>query len=34
MMAIAFLDGILYAGISIVVFVGVMVIVMGLVAEK
>jgi hypothetical protein len=34
MTAITSLDVILYAGVSIVVFVGVMVMVMGLVAEK
>jgi hypothetical protein len=34
MMAIALINGILYAGIAIVVFVGAMVILMGLAAEK
>ena len=34
MMAIALLDGILYTGIAIVVFVGAMVMVMGLAAKK
>jgi hypothetical protein len=34
MMAIALINGILYAGISIVVFVGAMVIVMQIAAEK
>ena len=33
-MAIALINGILYAGIAIVVFVGAMVILMGLAAEK
>jgi len=34
MMATAFINGMLYSGIAIVVFVGAVVIVMGMVAEK